>query len=261
MPTFATKQKAAQLDLTLPSTDSKKQKSRMRKSTGTKPKRISSYRDMNYCELQNAKNVLITQNNITSAIKYLEQMIKLCGENDTENIAANRLEIADLIFKEGGYQKAAQRYAEFALLHPGNDNLQYALYQAIDSSFHCSLSHDRDQTKTEETLHLAENFLKQDHFTTYREKTLAIRNSCIAKLVESECDICDFYLKRGKIKPVEKRLACLRDKWITKLPSLEQHIIEFQNKISAHQDMLLAKTEKNNTLIKKTLNKPMKDRF
>ena len=91
------------LDIALPSIDSKKKKSRMRQSTGPKIKKIKSFRDMDYDQLLAAKDMLIEQKNTTSAIKYLEQLIKLCGPDDTMKISNHRLEIADLIFSEENY--------------------------------------------------------------------------------------------------------------------------------------------------------------
>jgi outer membrane assembly lipoprotein YfiO len=249
------------LDLALPATDSKKQKSRMRKSTGTKEKRISSYRDMNYNQLLTAKNKLVADNNTVSAIKYLDQLIKLCDPEDVATIGNHLLEIADLIFNDGNYHKAAQRYAEFALLHPGSDKIEYALYKAIVSSFNCTLSYDRDQTKTEETLALAESFLKQDHFTVHAQEVQTIAHQCIAKLVESEVSVCQYHLKRGRIKSAEKRMSLLRTTWLPKYRELEPQLLALETNIAEQKNMLIQKAEKNLLVAQNKQAKRMTERF
>src|SRR5579872_5132870 len=103
----ARKPATQQLDLSLPSTESKTHKTRMRKTTGVQQKKINSYRDMEYADLVIAKDKLVAQNNIASALKYLDQLIKLCNTEDAETIASHRLEIADLFFAQEDYHKAS----------------------------------------------------------------------------------------------------------------------------------------------------------
>ena len=253
-----------QLDLNLPSTDSKKQKSRMRKThggkNGEKTRKISTYRDMTYEELQVAKEQHRAHNNYMSAIKYVDQMIKLC--DDVAVIGELLLEIADLLYLEGLFDKAAQKYAEYVALYPGGEKVEYALYKAIESSFACTLSNDRDQTKTEETLALAESFLKKDHFTTYTAQVTIIRDKCYAKLAESELNICSFYLARGRLKPAEKRLSSIREQWLPKLPELESSLLMFETDLMAQKEARTQAAEKAMLVAQnKTSKKHMADRF
>jgi len=247
------------IDLVLPSTDSKKQKARMRKSKGPKVKKISSYREMNYDELSVAKDKHIASNNIPSAIKYIEQMMKL--SDDVAKLSNHLLEIADLVFTEGNFQKAAQRYAEYALLYPGGSHVEYALYRAIISSHECHLSHDRDQTKTEETLALAESFLKKDHFVTYAQEVTKVRDKCLAQLIESEFTICTFYFKRGQIRSTEKRLALIRSTWLPRYSPIEQQLIAFESDVAAYKEELTQKAEKKMKIALSKQEKRMTERF
>lgn len=258
-----TKEKEAKqnLSLTLPSTDSKKQKSRMRKPTGIKEKKINSYRDMDYDQLLEAKNKLVLEKNTSSAIKYLERLLQLCDPEDMQALESHRLEIADLIFTEGNYHKAAQKYAECALLHPGGDKIQEVLYKAIVSSFSCTLSYDRDQTKTEETLTLAESFLKQDHFSTYTKEVETIARESINKLIESEVSICQYHLKRGRIKSAEKRVASLRKNWLSKQNELEPVLLSLENRINEEKNILIQNAEKQRLLAQNKEAKRMTERF
>lgn len=248
------------LDLSLPKVERKNHKARMRKSSGTPVKKIYSYRDMEYEDLVVAKDKLVAQNNTISAIKYLEQLIKLCNSEDADRIAAHRLEIADLFFVQENFHKASQKYAEFALLHPGNKDLAYALYKAIVSADNCTLTYDRDQSKTEETLALAESFLKQDHFSQYADEVAAIADKCRSKLIESELSVCLFHVNRGSFKAAEKRLAYLRNHWLPKKETIESQIVALENDIATRKQLIIQKNNKQ-LLVAQNNAKSMTERF
>jgi outer membrane assembly lipoprotein YfiO len=244
------------LDIRLPSTtNSKTKKSRMRKHKNEQERKIYTYRDMTYDELSAAKDEHIKNNNSPSAIKYLEHMISLC--NDVTKRSSHHLEIADLIFKEQQYQKSAQKYAEFAILYPGHNDIERVLTRAIESNHNCQLSFDRDQTKTEETLKLAEAFLKRDDFTQYRDLVTEIRDECIKKLVESEFNVCAFYLKQGKLSCVERRIASIKTTWLPKFPDAQNTINEFEADIALQK----SKTQPTIVVADNDKAKHMADRF
>jgi outer membrane assembly lipoprotein YfiO len=256
-PTHIASADQTSIDFTLPSTETKKQKSRLRKKQEKKEKvrKIYTYRDMNYEELIVAKDALVVSKNYTSAIKYLEQMIKL--SHDITLSSNHLLEIADLLFLDQQHEKASRLYSEFATMYPGSDKVEYALYRAIESSFLCLLEHDRDQTKTEETLLLTENFLYQDHFTEYKDAVMLMRTQCQEKLVLSEFNVCNFHLKRGRLKAANRRIEKVRTTWLPKLPSIEPQLIELEaNLMLAQAQEELAKEKillaQNNTRKKMT---------
>lgn len=224
------------IDLTLPSLETKPYKSRMRKKNKKtkKEKRMRTYMDMEYDELVAAKNVHVANNNIMSAIKYVEQLMKLCS--DVTKLADHLLELADLFFQDGQFQKATLLYTEYSSLYPGSDKMEYALYQAIQSSFACVLPNDRDQTKTEETVGLTEIFLVQDHFVTHRESVKQIQTQCYEKLAASECNVCSFYVTRDRFASAEKRLKKIRSTWLPKLPNLESEIITLEAQLAERKE-------------------------
>lgn len=220
-------------NLTLPSSESPSHKKRMRKKS-TKKKIEKKIDAKNYDELVEAKDRHIANGSTIGAIKYLEQMIKLC--NDITKLAQHLLELADLYFIDGDFKKAARLYTEFATLYPGNEKMEYALYRAICSSYALILSSDRDQTKTEETVGLTEIFLIQDHFVTYKEEVKQIQHQCYQQLATSECNICSFYLTRDRFTAVEKRLKKIRENWLPKLPSLETEIIALETQLATQKE-------------------------
>lgn len=226
------------IDLTLPVVDiapkgKHKKKSTEDKAPEVKPKKVVTYKEMPYEELERVKNKLIATGNADVAIKYLEQMIKIC--TDVRIIGELLLETGDLFFNNGLFKKAALVYSEFTTLYPGHEKIEFALYRGVISSFNCCLSSDRDQTKTEETIVLANTFLSAAHFTEHREEVLTIRSQCYDKLIESELNICQFYLKRGNLKAANKRLTSIREKWLAIVPSSLVAVLDVEIKIAEQE--------------------------
>ena len=121
---------------------------------------------------------------------------------------------------------------------------------------------DRDQSKTEETVALTELFLREEHFSTYREDVLRVQKQCYEQLAASECNVCSFYLSNGKLKAAEKRLASLRSNWLPKLPTLEPEIIALETQLVEQREMSIALQNKNNNkLAHNTKTKHMAERF
>jgi outer membrane assembly lipoprotein YfiO len=256
--TTATKQ---QFDVTLPVTEKESHKKRMRKPRNkkVKTKKIHTYMDMNYDELIVAKDAQKAKNNISASIKYLDQLMKLC--NNISALADHLLELADLLFIDQQFQKALHIYVQYCALYPGSEKQEYALYRSIVSSFACILPVDRDQTKTEETLALTEQFLQQDHFTSYKDEVLTIQTQCYQQLATSECNICNFYLTRGKLTAAEKRLKKIRSHWLPKLPTIESQIIILETQLAEQKEETILLTEKRIKLANNKKTKHMADRF
>lgn len=242
LPIICNNNSTQQFDLTMAKApESDMHKKRMRKpknKSEQKRKRNRTYMDMEYEELLVAKDIQVEHNNIPVAIKYLDQLMKLC--NDITRMADHLLQMADLFFKNGQFQKSSHIYTQYCSLYPGSEKQEYALYRSIISSFACILSIDRDQTKTEETLALTELFLKQDHFIHYRDDVAQIQMQCCKQLAASECNICNFYLTRNKLHAAEKRLKKIRSYWLPKIPTLEPDIITLEAQLMEQKDMIIA---------------------
>lgn len=250
-----------QFDTTLPVIENKSRDKRMRKPRNkkTKIKKIHTYMDMDYDQLVVAKDAQKAKNNILVAIKYLEQLMKLC--NDITARADHLLELADLFFIDKQFKKAAYIYLQYCALYPGSEKQEYALYRSIASSFACILSMDRDQTKTEETVILTEQFLQQDHFTNYKNEVLAIQTKCYEQLAASECNICSFYVTRGKFTAAEKRLEKIRSHWLPKLPTIEQQITALETQLIEQKEKMAISTTKHIKVANNKKIKHMADRF
>ncbi len=239
---------APRLDLILPSTESRAKKSRLRKTYKKRAKK-KTFSTMSYEELVVTKNRQVKAGNNDIAIKYLEHMMKLC--NDVQMLGEHLIELADLLFDDGKFNKASLVYTEFTNLYPGNDHIEYALYRAVLCMFYCTLDAERDQTKTEETIALADTFLERKQlFTHYQDEVINIRTQCYHKLIESEFNICNFYVHKSSSKSAsaDRRLKSLREEWLDKVPEIEPRLIALEADSAEKQNDLSTATQKREEL-------------
>lgn len=195
-------------------------------SQKTKKKNVT-LSEMSFEELQEAKNNRLAKKDKEGAIRYLEKMVTTCKDKD--DLALVLMELADLFFDTGKLAQAEKLYEQFYTLYPGNQDVEKAQYKAILCSYYLTLDSDRDQTKTHETLTMANSFLdRKDIFKTYVQDVSSIQQKCNEKLCQSELDIAKFYLNRGKEKDLiaaQQRLESIRKDYSEKIPSLEPRIL------------------------------------
>lgn len=199
---------------------------------------------MTYQELKEAKEKHKLAKDNDGVIIFIERMLKLC--DDINEIADLMIELADLYYNQGNLEKAGRLYVDFEKLYPGNIHAEYALYRAILCTFYGILTIDRDQTKTQETVELTNKFLSRTIFTQYKKEIKDIRAQCYQKLIESELNICNFYLNKGSFKAVQKRLKNIRVSLLEHAPDMEVHILlcECELATQMHDDKLKELKEK-----------------
>jgi len=197
-----------------------------------KSKKIS---DLEYKELKKEKTRLLAKGDKYLAIKYLERMAPLCS--DLAERAAILLELADLLFETNHMVKAERLYLEFLNLFPGDKRAEHANYHAIVCCFNQTKDYFRDQSKTQEVVELAKEFLsRKEVFTTYTDKVVSILKQCHEKLLESEMNIFNFYLKQGKILAAETRLKNIEREYTALLPDQEPLILSAGYNLAAKKN-------------------------
>lgn len=181
-------------------------------------------RDMSYDELKEAKNKQVQAKDSASAIRYLEKMLPM--SSDPQERRTTMLELADLYFDTGELEKAGKLYNDFTHLYSGNNKVEYASYKSVLCSFYGTLSSDRDQTKTVDTIERAEKFLERSSvFTTYTPDVQKIATDCRKKLFDNQVGIYTFYFNRGRYTSAQTRLENIRKEFIPVLPEVEPHIL------------------------------------
>lgn len=216
----------------------KKKESKRRKKDSDKVRKSGlhkTYTDMTFDELVIAKDKKIAQKDYATALKYLEQLLKIC--TDIDKIALLMIEYADLLFDQGELSKASKIYTEFTNLYPGHEKHEYALYKATICSYYTTLSSDRDQTATETAISLAQNFLDNKAYKVYVKEVTDIQQQCYKKIVKSELDICNFYLRQGNYNAAQQRVAQLKIDYIPKVPDIEADIIAMELEITEKQEV------------------------
>ncbi len=163
-------------------------------------------------------------------LKYAERMVKMC--DDPAELADLTLEVGDLYFDKGWLTEAEQYYSEYSLIFQGSEKAEYAHYKSILCAFKRTLDIDRDQTKTEEAIAMADKFLARPAFTTHAKEVETIRLECYKKLAEREIYVCDFYIKKGSVRACERRLDVLKTEWLPKLPELGPRVAVLESSIT-----------------------------
>lgn len=217
--------------------------------------------NMTFDELKEAEEKLMKAGSTSSALKYLEKMVPLC--NDLNELKKIMLELADLYFQEGNFEKAGKMYNEFTILYPGCDEAEFALYQAILSSFKLTLDAEHDQTKTQEAKDLALAFLERESFTTYRKEVKDILNKCEERLFEADFNIFNFYLNignyTGQYANATKHLDIIKKSYLDKeIPQIIERVAKLETDLTL---VTMPHTEKTVVAQKSENKKSFKNRF
>ncbi len=204
---------------TVPSRTAKKRAQRLARAEEKPMVTRKTLKEMSLPELREAKEKALEKRQKESALSYLKRMLAICDDKDM--LKDIMLELADLLFDMGKLEKAGVMYAEYMMLYPGSDSVEYAEYKGILCWFYRTLGHDRDQTQTEETLKLTDQFLERsDIFTTYASDVKKIKRQCYEKLYDSELSVFEFYLKRGSYNAAQSRLKSMEKRFLKPMPDI-----------------------------------------
>jgi outer membrane assembly lipoprotein YfiO len=169
---------------------------------------------MNFDELKEKKDECLKNNDMETAIKYLDRMMHL--KTDLNELKSLMLEMAQMLFDKKDYAKASQMFNKFALLYPGSDEVELAMYQAIISNSNLMLDAEHDQSKTIETKELAQAFLERPSFTHYKKEVEIIAKQCDERLLESDINVFNFYMSRGNYVAANTRLEGIKKDFSSK---------------------------------------------
>jgi len=199
-----------------------------------------------------------------------KKKIAECGETDEVKRNELRLELADIYFKLGQWQKSVNAYKEFIKFNPINlqdkckdesykkklSDYEYATYRIPMSFYNDTLAPDRDQTATKDALTGCKEYLQQFVTTEFKDSLknksfsdllkqvekheLAVKqvaSMAQRKLLDSEIEVFYFYLRNRSFVPAKRRLDYIKDKFFKEtedneiLKTLEDHFEKAQKKI------------------------------
>ncbi len=213
-----------------------------------KDKKNKLIRSMTYDELKETKDRYIHEENFDAALRCLEKMKPICS--DLAELHDIMLEYANLLFTTNDFEKAAAVYKEFAKFYPGSKKAEYASYRSILCCFKQIKDAERDQTKTKQTIELAEGFLERATvFTEHANDVHKILAESRDRLFASDASIFKYYISRGNLVSAKKHLEIMKKDFITLVAMAEPKLIELE--------MNFAQAQNNTALFEeKSLNSP-----
>lgn len=191
-------------------------------------------KDMTFDEAKEAKAYYDADNNEALSIECAQRLIALGTDQEVVRVAI--LELAQIFLNNADYEKAQKYASDYHLLFPGTDQAKEASYLAIKAAFLSTLTADRDQTKTQATLELAQNFVtRYTNDNEYVQSVNDMQNACYEKLLDSEIKVVDTYMSRynysghdAPLKAANNRVAYIKDKLLPHLPSEEERILNLE---------------------------------
>ena len=194
-----------------------------KKKAGSKK---NPFANQSVAQLKESKEKAIAAKDLASAAKYLDAM--RIASTDQEVIKDILLEMADIYFELQEWVKAEKAYNEFILLYPGAVRFEYAYDKAIACGLKLTLDFDRDQTKTQEVLKLANEFIAVHPTSEFKDHVQEMADQCHQRLLESDIGIFKFYLKSNKLKAAQIRLDTIGKEHIPFLPDYKPQSIELR---------------------------------
>ncbi|MCF7900001.1 outer membrane protein assembly factor BamD [Candidatus Babeliales bacterium] len=168
------------------------------------------------------------------ALFYVDKL--LARLKDSVLIKNYKLVRADILFEQGSLKSALEAYGEFLSLYPGSNHAEYAHYKKTLCAFYQTLSSDRDQGPTRDTIKLAESYLeKGDAYKKYSQDIKEIKSHCLALLYENETHVFEFYLKKRSFKAADKRLAFMKKEFNSVIPESQAHVLQLECRLAYAQ--------------------------
>lgn len=116
-----------------------------------------------------------------------------------------QLKIADIHFDRHRWEEAASFYQEFVELHPGHEQIPYALYRGGMSWFHQMLEPDQDQTATQQAIAQFQVLLERYPESRLAGEALARKREAEDRLAQADVMVGDFYFRKGEYHSALRR--------------------------------------------------------
>ncbi|MCF7799794.1 outer membrane protein assembly factor BamD [Candidatus Babeliales bacterium] len=189
--------------------------------------------EMSFEELKQKTLSFLEDKKNEPAIENLEKIIAQYPEN--ENISEYKLMLADLYFNTGNLLSASQMYNHYKEFYPSDSKIEFAYYRSVLSKFYQTLKIECDQSDTEKTINLCQEYLDNTLFKAYKNDILDIKKTCEHKLIGKEVSVFNFYLKRGDYDTAANRLKYLKNKHLENNPEIEARLLFLEAKLAQKQ--------------------------
>jgi len=194
-----------------------------------KKKKNKKREKMTYAELSEKVQKCLAKKHIKEAIPYQEEIVSRYA--DRQDIAKNKLQLAELYFKIKEYAAAREVFDNFSQFYPSDPKAEYAKHKAIKAVFAENLQMDCDQSETEMTVALCKEYLESQHFNTYRKEVVDIKAQCENKLIDKEIYVFNFYMRKHEFDAARNRLNHLKENYLASNESLKPRLLELEHKL------------------------------
>lgn len=196
--------------------------------------------DMDYKDLLQRKNELLLTGDYQMASTYLEHMLKKA--QIPEQIMYIMLEWGQVLMHIDQVAKAETVFRDFIKVYPGNQYAQMAREKAIECSFCQTQMCERDQTKTEETLKLIQEFYThKDHYDPSSvQRVMDIELQCQQKLAQAKLNVIEQYIIRSRYAAAHTCIKAFRETDYATMPTIEPELL--------HMEILLARAQQDKTV-------------
>ena len=166
----------------------------------------------------------------------------LAKSSDQKTCAQVTLDLIDLCIAAQDFEKAEKYANDYKTLYPGSAHLQDACFKEILASLALINDCERDQSKTKQTIELANDFLKTFNNSEHINKVNEALKVCYETLFESERGIIESYLKRHALtqtdhplKAAELRIASLKEALFQNVQSGSARVLDLEIKLAQIQ--------------------------
>lgn len=175
-------------------------------------------KDMTFQEAAHAAAYYEAAGDRDMVIKCSERLLALGG--DQEIMRTTNLKLIKTFLAEGKYEKAQKYATDYQSLYPGTPETKLACYLNIQAHYLSLLESDRDQTNTDKTIELAQNFVtKYKDDTEYLSQVNTVIDNCYEKLLDREIAVINSYINKYKyyenfspFNAAQRRLAYIKTK-------------------------------------------------
>lgn len=204
-------------------------------------------KQMTFAQACYAKDHYEKNNDKFLTLKCAERILAVGGNQ--EIVCNTTLELAKLSLDDGNYAKAQKYATQYQKLYPGSPDIFEAGYVNIKAHFLDTLNEQRDQTKTNKTIELAQNFIEENSESIYYSSVKDILESCYQTLIKNELHIAQTYIQKYKYAKTESSLAAAQARIDYAKEKLMPHVLYTEGLI-LDTEIKLAQAQENQDLIK-----------
>ncbi|OGB83810.1 hypothetical protein A3F66_03100 [candidate division TM6 bacterium RIFCSPHIGHO2_12_FULL_32_22] len=199
-------------------------------------KSVKKFENLTLEELKAKKIDHANSNNKEIAIKYVEKMMIV--SSDQTEIKQLRLELANLHFDLEDYEKSAKAYNDYVSYYPSDKYTEFALFREALSLDLKKNDPERDQFITREAIAKCKQFIKNEHYVTYKKGIIDILRDCYTNLLENELYILNFYLNiKHNVRSAEKRLEYIKSEILPYLKKdAQERVDKIEEELNAHRE-------------------------